>query len=171
MATTSRRKPPRPRFGEDIPVTHQIAEAIGHAVVEWGRTEDTAGVLTASLMNVDHTQFRAVASNMMTGGKFDALAAVAQLRLPPRKAATILNIVKEIKGLQAERNRIVHGRWFRTRNPEVAERHAYRAYGSLTHKQEAVSVGRIAGHTADVVRLGRRLNYALERQGLYRRSP
>src|SRR6266850_1650889 len=115
MATLSRKKPSRPRFHEDTPVTREVAEAIGHAVVEWGRTEDTAGVLTASLMNLDHFDFRAVAANMMTGGKFDALAAVAELRLPPRKAVTIINIVKEIKGLQAERNRIVHGCWFRTK--------------------------------------------------------
>lgn len=163
--------PMRPRFREDIPMTREVAEAIGQAVVEWGRTEDTAGVLTASLMNTDHFDFRAVASNMMASSKFDALAAVAKLRLPTRQAATTVRIVESIKNLQAERNRIVHGCWFRTNNPEVASRDTYRARMSLSHRRETVSASRIAGHTAEVVRLGRRLNYALERQGIYRRGP
>ena len=91
------------RFPEDEPITPDIAEAIGHAIVEWGRTEDTAGCLTASLMNTDHFDFRAVTSNMMAHGKFDALAAVAKLKLSPRKAATIDKIVESIKGLSSRK--------------------------------------------------------------------
>jgi hypothetical protein len=102
-------KAKRARFAEDVPVTDEVARSIGHAVVEWGRVEETAGILTAILLGSDHSDFRAVSSNMMTGGKFDALAAVAKLKLPSRKAATIERIAKAIKGLQAERNRIIHG--------------------------------------------------------------
>lgn len=170
MAATPRSPARRPRFPEDIPITREVAEAIGHAVVAWGRTEDIAGTLTASLMNANPAHFRAVATNMMASSKFDALAAAAKLSLPPRKAATIVKIVEYLRGLQAERNRIVHGCWFRTGNPEVAERHTWRAYMTLDHRYETVSARRIAGHTAEVVRLGRQLNYALERQGIYRRG-
>lgn len=160
----------RARFSEDVPVTNEVARAIGHAVVEWGRVEDTAGILTAVLLGADHYDFRAVSTNMMTRGKFDALAAAAKLNLPRRQASTIERIAGAIKGLQGERNRIVHGCWYATKNSNVAERHAYRAYMALEHKEETVSAARIAGHTANVVRLGRRLNYALSRQGFYRPS-
>jgi hypothetical protein len=152
-------------------MSQELAAAIGHAVIEWGRVEDTAGALTAILLQADMTDFRAVHANMMGAGKFDTLSAVALRRLPPRQAATIVKICVAVKGQQAERNRIVHGCWFRGRIPTVGVRYSYRAYGVLDPKREEVSAARIAGHTAEVARLGRRLNYALERQGIYRREP
>lgn len=161
----------RARFTEDVPVTKSVAESIGQAVVEWGRIEDAAGVLTATLLSTDYKDYRAVAANMMGRGKFDTLEAVAKLKLPARQATTIIKITKAIRGLQDERNRIVHSCWYPTRNPEVAARHAFRAHGTFEHARETVSARRIAGHTVLVVALGRRLNYALERQGIYRREP
>jgi hypothetical protein len=161
----------RVHFIEDVPITDAVATAIGHAVVEWGRIEDTAGVLTAVLLGSNYQHFRAVSANMMGRSKLDTLGAVAELRLPPSQAATIKKIVTSIKGLQNERNRLVHSCWYQTNNPQVAQRHGFRAVDSLQHVEENVSAARIKGHTADVIRLCRRLNYALERQGIYRRSP
>jgi hypothetical protein len=88
--------------------------------------------------------------------------------MPPRKAATLKKIAEAAKGLEAERNRIVHGCWLPTGKPHTAQRYSYRAYGEFVQKKENVSAKRIDGHTAEVVKLARRLNYALERQGFWR---
>jgi hypothetical protein len=108
---------------------------------------------------------------MAARGKFDALEAVARLKLPAKTAETIVRLVHVARALQRERNKIVHGCWYRTSNPRVAARHIYRSHGSLALSTENVSASRLASHVADVVRLCRHLNYALERRGIYRRGP
>lgn len=166
MAMKHRTK--RVRFPTDVPISDDVAKAIGHAVVEWGRLEDLASIMTACLLETSHYDFRAVAANMMGSSKFDTLSAVAQLKMPPRKAATIARIAKAAGGLTAERNRIVHGCWLPTGKFHTAQRYTYRAYGTYSIKKEEVSAARINGHTAEVVKLTRRLNYALERAGFWR---
>jgi hypothetical protein len=160
---------PRARFPEDRPVSDEVARAIGHVIVEWGRLEDSAIVLAAQLIDTDHHDFRAIGVNLATGAKFDALAALTPLLLSKRKSKTILSLCAEAKGLMAERNRIVHGCWLPTRNAQVAERHAYLARGSLAHHEETVSASRLMGFAAQIIRLNRRFNYALERYGFFRR--
>ncbi|MFZ0693167.1 MAG: hypothetical protein WAN51_03305 [Alphaproteobacteria bacterium] len=117
----------RSRFPADVPISDRVAQAIGHAVVEWGRLEDLAGVVTACLLQADHREFRSVTANMTGKGKFDTLWAVALLKMPRRKAATIGRIVEAAKGLSAERNRIVHGCWIPTGKINTAQRHSFRA--------------------------------------------
>jgi hypothetical protein len=158
----------RARFPTDVPISDRVAQAIGHAVVEWGRCEEIAGALTACLLQTNHHEFRSVSANMMGSSKFDTLLAVARLKMSPRKAATIDKIVKAAHGLMAERNRIVHGSWLPTGKNDTAQRHSFRAYGQLAHKNEQVSAARLDGHTVEIVKLTRRLNYVLEREGFWR---
>jgi hypothetical protein len=158
----------RHRYGEDAPIGDALATAIGHLVQQWGHLEDNAIFLTALLHNADPFHFRAVGVNLPTRSKFEALAATAQRTLTSRKARTIVEIAERAIRLTAERNRIIHGSWYPTQNPDVAERYTYGARGTLLRKAEQVSAARVRGFTGEVARLRRRFNHAISRTGWYR---
>jgi hypothetical protein len=161
-----------PRYGEDTPLSDELTAAIGALVVAWGHLEDSATILTAVLLETNNPfDFRAVSSNMATRGKFDTLSAVASLKLPTAKARTIKSIAAQATNWTGERNRIVHGSWYPTRKPNIAQRYAYTARGELRQTDEEISAARIRGFTADVARLRRRLNHALSRAGFYKPRP
>jgi hypothetical protein len=158
------------RYSEDKPLTEQVAAAIGAMTVQWGHLEDGAGVLIAVLLGINHFDFRAVTSNMIGRSKFEALMAVADLKLPPSKARAIKQIAEKALSLSAERNRIVHGCWFATKNPNVAERYNYHAKGKLSSKHEEVSAARMMGFEREIAKLVRRCNRALSRFGFFKKS-
>jgi hypothetical protein len=160
---------PRLRYSEDAPISDSLAQAIGHLIQQWGHLEDNAAILTAVLLRSRHYDFRGVAANLATAGKFDALAAVAKLTLTARKAATVVAIAERAKRLTAERNRIIHGSWYPTKNPDVAERITYtaRTDAGLRQTIATVSTSQVRGFATEVTNLRRRLNHALSRQGFY----
>lgn len=160
----------RVRYAEDRRLTNEVAAAIGAVTVQWGHLEDGAGILIATLLNINHFDFRAVTSNMIGRGKFEALAAVAEIKLPPSKARTIKQIARKAISLSAERNRIVHGCWYPTENPKVAERINYQAKGSLSSSEEEVSAARMMGFERETAKLVRRCNRALSRLGFYKKK-
>ena len=160
---------PRIRYSEDALISDSLALAIGQLVQQWGHLEDNAAILTAVLLKSHHYDFRGVAANLGTAGKFDALAAVARLTLTNRKAATIIQIAETAKKLTAERNQIIHGSWYPTKNPDVAERVTYtaRVQPSLRQSITTVSAAQVRNFAAEVTKLRRSLNHALSRQGFY----
>jgi len=158
-------------YDEDELITDALASAIGHMIVQWGHLEDNASVLTGVLLKADLYAFRGVSTNLGTASKFDTLSAIAKETLSPRKADTIVKIAERAKRLTAERNRIVHGSWYPTKNPDVGKRYSYNARGKVEMSEEGVSVARLRDFTKQIVTLRRRLNHALARQGLYRREP
>src|SRR6185312_2124079 len=105
--------------------------AIGEMVVQWGHLEDLAGLVTALLLKTDHFDHRGVSVNLATRAKFNSLSAIATLKLTPRKAATLRRIAERANKLSAERNRIIHGSWYWTKNPDVGQRYSYTAQGAL----------------------------------------
>jgi hypothetical protein len=143
-----KRNPPEPkyRYEEDSPIGDSLAMAIGHMVQQWGHLEDNASILTALLLRAHRPyHFRGVATNLPTTSKFDAL-----------------------KKLTGGRNRIIHGSWYPTKNPDVAGRYTYSAKGELRQAYETVSAARVRGFAQKVAKLRRRLNHAISRQGFYR---
>jgi hypothetical protein len=158
------------RYEEDKPLSDELASAIGQMVQQWGHLEDNASILTAMLLRTNHYAFRSVATNVATRSKFDALAAVAMETMTKRKAATIVTIAKKAISLSAERNRIIHGSWYPTAKPAIAERYSYSAGrdAGLKQSHETISAARVRGFTAEIVKLRRRFNHALSREGFYR---
>lgn len=161
---------PSHRYGEDAPIGDALATAIGHMVQQWGHLEDNAIFLTALLHGANPFHFRAVGVNLPTRAKFEALGATAERTLTSRKAATIVGLVARAISLTAERNRIIHGSWYPTDNPDVAERYTYGARGTLRRKQEQVSAARVRGFTEEVTQLRHRFNRAISRTGWYKRG-
>jgi hypothetical protein len=159
---------PNYRFEEDHPLSSSLYAAIGEMVVQWGHLEDLAGIVTALLLKTDHFDFRGAAVNLATNAKFQTLSAIATLKLPPRKAATLRRIAEDARKKSAERNRIIHGSWYWTINPDVAERFSYTARGQLVETDETVSAARVRGFTREIAHLRRPLNRAMSREGFYR---
>lgn len=159
---------PKHRYAEDAPIGDALAAAIGHMVQQWSHLEDTAIFLTALLLRADPFHFRAVGVNLPTRNKFEALAATARRTLTSRKAAVIVAIANRAIKLTAERNRIIHGSWYPTKNPAIAERYSYGAHGEVVRREERVSAKRVAGFTVEVTAVRGRLNNAISRTGWYR---
>jgi hypothetical protein len=156
-------------YSEDRPLTSEITAAIGTVTTQWGHLEDNVGIIIAVLIGADPYDFRAVTANMIGRSKFEALKAVADIKLPPRKARTLADIADRAISLSRERNRVIHGSWYPIKNrPTVAERYNYRAKGSLERRFEEVSAARLLGFSREVAKLVRRCNRALSRLGYFK---
>jgi hypothetical protein len=152
-------------LGPGLPL--EILSAIGYVTTYWAQLEDHAGSATAFLLGTDVYDFRSVASNMMASSKFDALCAAAELKLPKHEFKKIKAIADRAAALTAERNRIIHGSWYPTENPNVATRYSYRAYGSLKQKRESVSAARLRSYGDEVMEVVHQLIAWLDHAGFY----
>jgi hypothetical protein len=148
-------------------LTDEVLSAIGYVTTFWAQFEDHASSATAFLLGSGPYEFRGVSANMMASSKFDALCAIAEMKLPSKDYVPIKAIADRASALNAERNRIVHGCWFPTENPKVAKRFSYRAYGSLKQKQERVSAARLRSFGKEVAEELYKLMDWLDRIGFY----
>ena len=83
----------------------------------------------AFLLKTNHHDFRAITANLTAISKINSFAATADLYLTGKNLITVTDLVERAQGLSKERNRIVHGFWYPTKNPNVANRIAYVARG------------------------------------------
>lgn len=150
-------------------LSNEVLSAIGYVTTYWGQLEDHASSATAFLLDCVPYGFRGVSTNMMGSSKFDSLCAVAEMKLPPEQFESLKLITERAAALTAERNRIIHGCWYPTKNPKVAKRYSYRAYGSLKQKEERVSAARLRSFGDEIAgELKHRIGW-LDRAGFYER--
>jgi hypothetical protein len=160
----------KPKYADDVGLSDTVLSAISYVTAQWGQLEDVAGMVTAHLLSTDHFDFRGIAVHMPGRSKLEGLCAIAERKLSLARFRKIRKITEAAKGLQAERNRIVHGCWYPTDREHVAVRYTYTAYGSLRPKGETVSAARLRGYGVEVGRLTIHLIAFLETEGFYKRT-
>jgi hypothetical protein len=160
-----------PEFEEDFPLSAEVLAAIGYVATQWAHLEDCVGIVMAFLLKTNHHDFRAITANLTAISKVQSFAALADLYLTGKNLETVTKLVKRADGQSPERNRIVHGFWYPTKNPNVAERIAYVSRdGKLTQRWEPVSASRMMGTGREIAAIRRDVQLFLARLEKYRRA-
>ncbi|GEM_PF-3177577 len=141
--------------------------AIGMIAVSWAQLEDMVSLCISRLLGTDHTDFLPIASNMQVKARFDALKAIAGLRLPANEAKLLVTHCDEALELGRERNKILHGSWIQGETDDVAIRLNYRAHGRISADAPVISAREIAEISDRITLLTEALAQTLQRLGLF----
>ena len=149
------------------PLSVKMYCAIGMIAVSWAQLEDMVSLCISRLLGTDHTEFLPIASNMQVKARFDALKAIAGLRLPPDEAKALVARCDEALELGRERNKILHGSWIQGETDDVAIRLNYRAHGRISADAPVISAREIAEISDRITMLTEGFAQTLQRLGLF----
>jgi hypothetical protein len=126
-----KRNPPEPkyRYEEDSPIGDSLAMAIGHMVQQWGHLEDNASILTALAQGASALPFSRCSDKSAHDQQIRRTRRCGELDADDAKSRDHRQTCERAKKLTGERNRIIHGSWYPTKNPDVAGRYTYSAEG------------------------------------------
>lgn len=149
------------------PLSVKMYCAIGMIAVSWAQLEDMVSLCISRLLGTDHTDFLPIASNMQVKARFDALKAIANLRLPADEAKALIARCDEALELGRERNKILHGSWIQGETDDVAIRLNYRAHGRISANAPVISAREIAEISDRITMLTEGFAQILQRLGLF----
>lgn len=152
------------------PLSMKMYCAIGMVAVAWANLDEMVALCLSRLLGVDHVDFLAVSSNLQTRGRLDSLKALINQKLGEEQAPAFLALCDQAAELGRERNKVLHGAWVQTSNPDVCRRLTYRAHRRISADAPEISARQIAAMADAINGVSDRFVETLEQLGLYDRA-
>lgn len=143
-----------------------VYAAIGEVAVAWAGIEVMIGSGLAAMLKADPGNFIAITSNMNLSPQIDSAMTLCHLALPAAKRLALLKVLDRTRTMNAERNRIVHGRWMQTKKAHIVVRITARAAGDPSERTELMTAKSIRNFAKQVRELGEDLAGAYVDAGL-----
>lgn len=115
--------------------------AIGVIVVRWSLFEEAANIAIAGLLKTSPGRFLPIGANLQGQTRFNALIALAEQQLPRGKLSELRDLLKPLGVLIADRNKVVHGTWRSTTDPDICVLLTARARGKLNLRGDRIAIG------------------------------
>ena len=116
---------------------------IGVIVVRWATLEEAANLAIAGLLKLTFTEMLPVLANLQGQTRFNILQAVAEQTLEANALKRLLEVLKPVRVLIGDRNKVVHGAWRSTPDENVCVLLTSSARGKLTTKGNPVSLDKL----------------------------
>jgi hypothetical protein len=118
-----------------------MLQAIGTVITHWAYLEALIEDLTAGFMSAELTHVYTLTANINISTRLPAAVALAKLRLESDDdLAEFQSLTKRVQTLAGFRNKVVHGLWAETGDPDIALVAAIKSAGKLKYQVEYINV-------------------------------
>jgi hypothetical protein len=130
---------------------------IGNIVVAWACAESILAGIIAGLIGTGEDRIWPLTTFMTGRNQMDAVKVIAKLSLEPRTNSVFEQRLKTLSGLAGFRNKVVHGLWIRTNDPDIVQLAAIKARGKVTAQTEWVNLFYLEWLAVGIQAAGRQL--------------
>jgi hypothetical protein len=121
-------------------VDEKMLAGIGRVVTQWAFGEAVLEDMLAGLLQAEPKHVYALTANLPTQTKIESIRAVARMRMTTMVFDTFETMLDDFRVLAPFRNKVAHGLWSETTDPEIAQVDAIKSGGKVKFQSEYQNV-------------------------------